>query len=836
MSAYGPSFEHANCRCPLVAVVICFAAGILCDRILACSRFTLLAGAGALLLLWMVGLRAGWTRTGACGALLLTATAGALQHHHFQRVVPENDIGRYLSDERKLVRMRAVLMTQPQVVQGAAKTAGSMRRPRGEYSRCVIRCEGLRIESGEESVSGLMQMVLSGRLDLTCIGPGDELELTGWVTRPAAPDNPGQHDFRRQLQAEGLRGLLRVEHPDLITVLRRDTNVLRRLRNRLRLRCELMLEATISPQTLPLAEAMLLGIRSEIDRDVRTHFVESGTAHLLAISGLHVGILAAFILALSRIIGLRERWSIPCVLLLLAAYVAIAESRPPMIRAYVLVAVWSLSRWLRRPLTAACSLSAAGLIVLCLNPSSLFDVGAQLSFLAVATILWLDSLRRAVRRSRKPERQSDSPLLMPRWRRWFRPVLQRSLEGCLISGAISFISAPLIASTFHVVSLAGVLVNVPLIPLVGAGLCCGFTAMLTGLVSGTAALVPAWLFDISLHLLLWSVELSAAVPGSHWRTVSPPGWWLTGFYLAVAGAMFMTFRRIRPQWLGVILSLWVIFGLTIVTSRPAPKELRCTVLSVGHGLCVLIELPGGRTMVYDAGCLSREDGAAGILQDALFAAGRTTIDLLLISHADADHYNGVPRLLESVPIDALCLSRHFPDAAQPGTLQVCDAAVAHGTTLQWTAAGERLLLDPDVDLRVLHPRADCVYQSDNASSIVLELQYQQQRILLTGDLEGDGLVQLLQQPMRRVDVLLAPHHGSRAASPPDLARWAVPRFVVASCGHRVSLETLQEVFGPATVVFATSRDGAVEFTLRGRTIETRTWARPQKETSEDAFR
>jgi len=806
-----------------VAVVICFAAGILADRTLTFSYLALMTGAGCLLLLWLAGQRTGWPRLAVGSVLLLATAGGALHHHHFQRVVPENDIGRYLSDERRLVQMRVVLMTQPQVVSESSSHLSSLRRPRGEYSRCIIRCEQLSVEGGEEPVSGLMQMVLNGRMNLPRIGPGDELKLTGWVTRLSAPDNPGQHDFRRQLQAEGLRGLIRVEHPDLVTVLRRDTNPLRRLRTWLRHRCETVLDATISPQARPLAKAMLLGIRSEIDRGIRDRFVESGTAHLLAISGLHVGILAAFILTLSRMTGLRERWSIPCVLLLLAAYVAIADSRPPMIRAYVLVAVWSLSRWLRRPLTAACSLSAAALIVLGLNPSSLFDVGAQLSFLAVATILWMDSLRLAIRRPVDSERKPDSPLLIPRWRRWLQPVLRSAGEGCLISGAISFVSAPLIAATFHVVSLIGVLVNVPLIPLVGAGLCCGFTAMLIGLVSTTAALVPAWLFDISLRLLLWSVELSAAVPGGHLRTAAPPDWWLAGFYLGVAGAMLMTFRRIRPQWPRIALLLWIIFGLSIASVRPAVEGLRCTVLSVGHGLCVLIELPGGRTMVYDAGSLSREDGAARALQDALFAAGKTKIDLLLISHADADHYNGVPRLLESVPIGVICLSRHFPDAAQPGTLQVCEAAVSHGTKLQWTAAGDRLLLDPDVELRVLHPHADRVYQSDNASSIVLELQYQQQRILLTGDLEADGLVQLLKQPMQRIDVLLAPHHGSRAASPPDLARWAVPRFVVASCGHRVSLDVLQEVYGPATVLFATSRDGAVEFTLRGRTIETRTW-------------
>ncbi|MCH7688802.1 MAG: MBL fold metallo-hydrolase [Planctomycetes bacterium] len=236
-------------------------------------------------------------------------------------------------------------------------------------------------------------------------------------------------------------------------------------------------------------------------------------------------------------------------------------------------------------------------------------------------------------------------------------------------------------------------------------------------------------------------------------------------------------------------------------------------------MAILIELPNGKTLLYDAGSLQNGTFAGRTVQNALWNRGLSRIDTMVISHADVDHFNGVPQLLKTIPIGSLLVAPQFLDLDQKAVEVVYQTASAENIPFVEIGRENRLLLDRTVIIEVLHPekhspKSDGHADDDNANSVVLLIEYAGRRILLTGDLEEQGLDELLNhQPPRKIDVMLSPHHGSPDSNTTQLARWARPDFVTVSAGKSRRLEALQATYGSDTKLFSTALHGAVTFRI-----------------------
>jgi competence protein ComEC len=805
-------------RYPLFVAAVAIAIGIVIDRYqqLPFAGYAAVVVTG--IMLWGLARREGKPVLAWWAVAIGFCSVGAM-HHHITLLIPERaDLQPLLNDELLLIRLQGEIVDAP-VLFVAPESRWDGERPQDDLTRFEMRCSHILRNGSWQPITGSVQVDVGGQLD--GLAMGDQVEASGWASELPDRRNPGQRDVRPMLRGRGLCGILRVEQPSLISVLQRNDSLRSRVRRFLRSRFETSLREGVDAGTLPVAQAILLGDRSLLRTELRSVFVESGTMHLLAISGLHVGIVALFLYGLSRGLRLPPRIATLVMLAILALYIDAADSRPPMIRAFVLIVIWSVSRLLNRPSFSGNNLSAAALVLLALNPTSLFDVGAQLSFLAVATIMWCVVIgrRRDDQRGVDIAVAPDSPrardALRPPWQRWLFAGLRSLRRPLAISGAIWGVSAPLAAVTFRILAPIGILLNVVLIPLVGVALCFGFLGMLVGVLDLDIGAVPLAAFDSLLRLMMWIAAEAARFEQGHLAIGNIPLWWVCCFYGVVAAAMLGTVWRFRPAWLWSAAVLWLVFGFVLPSSfaKSQSKDLTCTVLSVGHGLSIVIETPDGRIFVYDCGAAGRPQAAALTLQRFLLDRGVTEIDGLLVSHSDADHFNGIEQLAETMAIDRLLLSRHFPDVNQPGTTELIDTADRSGIPIEVIERGDRLRLDPSVSMEILHPTASDQFDSDNAASVVLQIEYAGKRILLTGDLEEDGLRMLMRQPRRDVDVLLAPHHGALAASPPEFVTWAQPRFVVASARRRFDPQALEARYGLDTQVLTTSRSGAVAFQI-----------------------
>lgn len=805
-------------RSPAVPVTIAFALGILSDHLLEPDFRVWLVAAGVLLAGWGVCLNRRFVWASASLLLVAVVIAGGGWHHWRWSIVGADHIVRFAEETPQPVRLTGRLVDQPWIV---PRKEHDLPSSFSEFDRTLstVECHTLVSGNTSQNISGRVRIEVNGHLVQGAVG--DEIEIVGLLARPAGPRNPGAFDYRRYLRSDGLLATVHCGEPEDVRVLHAGTNRLRRLQGRLRARAEQMLQAQLSERTAPVGIALLLGTRTAIPEDLRTAFAESGTMHILAISGSNVGILAGLLWLVTHLAGFGRTASVGLILAGILGYSFVAEAQPPVMRAVLMIVATLAGRPWHREASLVNGLALAALGVLVWNPSHLFDVGAQLSFLAVAALIWAPTWSRRLHEMTSAPADAVLEAGRPVVVRWLRSGLRTLLTVHVTIAAIWLFTLPLTMTRFNLVSPIGFVVNVLLAPLVVAILWCGYALLLTGLLLPAVAAPFALGFDAGLRLMLELIERSASVPGGHLYLSGPSDGWLAVFYLCLS-AVACGYPAGRVRWWGWrLMMVWVVCGLGISlwptsTFGGRPGILRCTFLSVGHGLAVVVELPGGKTLLYDVGQMQDGARARQVVQSALWQRGVRSVDALVISHADIDHFNGVPGLARTVPISSVLVHESFLDFRQQGVEKTCDLLTRQNVPIKLVWAGDRLNLDRSARVTVLQPPAGDRFSTDNANSLVLAIEYAGRRILLTGDLERGGLENMLLQPSLPIDILQAPHHGRFAANPQALANWASPEYVIVSDGRHDDSARLRKVYGPKARVLSTQEYGAITFVIDER--------------------
>ncbi len=321
------------------------------------------------------------------------------------------------------------------------------------------------------------------------------------------------------------------------------------------------------------------------------------------------------------------------------------------------------------------------------------------------------------------------------------------------------------------------------------------------------------------------VETARNWPASHFWVSGPADWWLAGFYGALVCAALAPRWRLSPRWTVGLVAGWSALGLGVSLAGGRDDDtLRCTFLSVGHGTAVVLELPGGETLLYDAGRLGAPDGAARSIAGYLWSRGVSHLDAIVISHADADHYNALPAVLEQFSVGAVYVSPVMFEGRSRSLEALKEAIDDRGVPLGEIWSGDQLRSHADVRMEVLHPPRSGVLGSDNANSIVLAVEFQGRRLLLTGDLESPGLDDLMAEIPYDCDILMAPHHGSAASDPPGFAAWSTPEWTIASGGSSDRLQSVQTAYGArGSRVLHTADCGAVTVEITAGQVSVDGW-------------
>ncbi|MFM7138632.1 MAG: ComEC/Rec2 family competence protein, partial [Planctomycetota bacterium] len=738
-----------------------------------------------------------------------------------------SDLAWELDASPRPVAIRGRVVASPQLLgpaDGLGRAAGI-----GPASEFVLAVTAIRDREPWRPATGRATVIVRG--EPIPLPAGTAIEVFGRGLRPAAPLNPGEFDRTAQARGDRCLSLVRVAAWDGVVPVgppSRWSPVV--ALDRLRAAGAARLRAGIAPTRAPLAEALILGGRGSLPRDVADDFAATGTIHVLSISGLHLSLLAAGLFGVLRASLVPRGWSLAVVAILTGLYAALAGGETPVVRATLMVWVACLAAAASRRGSTLNALAAAAIVIVAWRPAEASSGGAQLSFLSTAVLVGVasllvrppetDPIARLVERSRSP------------WEKAVRRLGRAFLVAFVTGLAVSLATAPLVAARFHVVSPVGLVANVVIAPLVPVAMACGLLCLLTAAVSAPLSAMFAAGCDAALALLEAAVAVAADVPAGHFWVAGPAWWWVVGWYAILLATAVWGRRDLlrRPATWGTLVGGWCGVGLLAAAIGPAvappPSGLRVVMAAVGHGCGILVRAPTGRTLLYDAGRLGAPSAACRSLSAVLWSEGVSRIDTLVISHADADHFNAVPELLARFACGEILVPEALLAASSPAVAELLATAEARGVPVRTARGGDAFAVDPLCRVRVLHPAAGQPRLStqdgdDNATSLVLSVESAGRRLLLTGDLEGPALAAFVASAPGGCDVLVAPHHGSVTSLPADIARATRPSVVLVSGRGGPAWPEVRASYAAAAQaasVLKTGGDGAVAVTLSAHGI------------------
>ncbi len=681
----------------------------------------------------------------------------------------------------------------------------------GRVARVASRPGGLALElhrvravSGDPLPARLRLSAPAGSIRERLLLPGDQLRLRARLRPAEGRVNPGRPDPARRWARAGIGGLGHVVHPELVARLpqREGFRLLASLHG-FRSRAALRLRQRGAGGGL--LAALALGDRGALPAEVREGCRKLGISHLLAVSGLHLALLAVMALRIALPLCARVSRTDPRGAALVAAlgaaavYALLAGFGVPVRRALILLIALAASRSAGRSVHWSAPLAGAALWILGREPQALFDPGAQLSFAACAGLAG----------STRPG-----------------PRGARGVRGMLFSSATALAAtAPVAAGAFGSVAPWGWASNAVAIPwtallLLPVALAAALWAGLAPAGGGVPLDLAAALGSASVAAVVWLSErlplLAATEPA--------PSALLAGV-LAALGTMRL--RSLRGRLLA---SAAIATGLALAPAASDPGPLpRAVFLDVGQGDATVIQGRRG-TLLVDAGrAFPAGDVGRSVVLPALRSLGVTRLDALALSHADLDHRGGAVSVLRAIPVDELWLPGG--GLAEPAFAEAVAAAHERGVSVRERARGATPVWLGDLRVATLWPPARGGPSSRNDRSLVLRVEVDGLRLLLPGDLEADAEAALLQSPgALRAHVLKLAHHGSRTSSTPDFLAAVGPDVAVASAPRfgRFEMphaEVRDRLRRAGSALWWTGRDGAVGVAL-GRRLWVRGWRQP----------
>lgn len=649
-----------------------------------------------------------------------------------------------------------------------------------------------------------------GHLRLSWYDPDIELrphqrwQLTVRLKRPHSLLNPGSFDYAGWLFQNKIRavGYVRPHGQQQLLQVSSPFSTLEGVRYQLG---EAIRHALREQPMTGLLIALAIGDRQDISATQNTVLRATGTLHLLAISGLHIGLVALF--AFSLVHGLGRYWgetiwlwyprpyvAASCALLAALGYALLAGFSIPTQRAFMMVGIAMLAVLSSKQLGISSILALTLGGVLLWDPFAVMNAGFWLSFGAVAAILYGVSGQQL--------KNNSSPLV--RWGYGFWQTQWAVTLGLL----------PILLASFGYVSLVSLPANAIAIPWVSF-------AVIPLTLLGTLVILPfpalgSALLQLAAYLLnaLWtSISALAQLDGALWQPSTPPEWALLTALLGIG--IILLPRGFPGRWLGVIGLLPLFFA-----RFPAPEinTVWFTLLEVGQGLAAVIRTQQ-HTLVYDAGPRLSADFDMGeaVVLPFLRVQNISHIDTLMISHGDNDHSGGAITLLQHSSVGRLLTS--VPQQFKGYQAERCQA----GQSWQWDG----------ITFTVLHPPVPYTAKRENNRSCVLKVQVPQgPAVLLPGDIEKAAERFLLHRHREQLaaDMLIVPHHGSRTSSTDAFITAVNPKIALFSVGYLnrfgfPKTEVVQRYRQRGVVMWQTDQTGAIQFKLSQQGIATPTLAR-----------
>ncbi|MDR9415691.1 MAG: DNA internalization-related competence protein ComEC/Rec2 [Gracilimonas sp.] len=710
-----------------------------------------------------------------------------------------------LSERSKTEQLLAISDWETVKVHGQVHSISYTRSGKERWDLKVDSSVVAGIPSGQDYKARILADEISQKVTL-----GDHISLSGTLIPISEKRNPKAFDYKSYLQSQGITAQVKAETLNGYTPNSRITEWIWWREQALTL-----VEKNFNEETAPIAKALLIGFKQDLDSDSKQAFARSGLSHIMAVSGLHVGfIVAPFWLIIpyfwtkkyGKILGLLS------LVILLYCYAGITGFPSSVLRASVMAAFLTIGKLYNQLNNSVNFMAAAAIVLLIFNPNSLFDIGFQLSFSAVFIILLI-----------LPTIQT----VLPYWlrTRWYG----KPLMVVIISVVVQFGLYPLQVYYFGEISLVSPLANALFVPLLGIVVPLSLTCLIITIIFpllGYYLNYPSLLFLEQMH----SFVTNAATWEWAWASASLGSNLIFLFWIfLVAGIASWYIPALRWKMLmGALATLILIISIHTYDNFQSAK-LRVTFFDVGQGDAALLKTPSGHHILVDVGVWSPgfNSGKSTIIPH-LNANGVEKLDAVILSHPHADHIGGIIDLMEAIPINVIYNSGYEYDSKL--YKKYIETAQRKDIPVKTLKAGDSLAIDPALLMLVYGPEGQIFTSDPNEHSVVVEVIYGATEFLFTGDagIHQEERILSTYGNFLDTDVLKVGHHGSRTSSGSAFLNQATPLFSIISLGktnrfrhpHREAVNRLGQT--DSELLF-TSKEKAVIFASDGEQIERIHW-------------
>lgn len=698
---------------------------------------------------------------------------------NLSKILPENHIGTILQKHEMIV----------QPITGRIVSGITLEEGKARFLLELCEISGHQVQ---------------GKINFSCradsLNPFDLIETVARINRYSSISNPGSFDYREFQESRRIFGsgyaILSVhilenqpQFPHSLIV-----TVQEYLKIQIEKRC---------PEYSGFIRAVLLGDKRDAGV-LKDNLNRAGLSHLLAVSGLHVGVIAFIFFTIFRIIVPHRIFARILTIISLIFYAGICSWSPSVFRASVMISLFLLSKIISRKPQINNSLCAALIVITIIQPQQLFSIGLQLSFMAVVTLVNVVPSLPIIRFRKEDEA----------WEKKLKKYTNFIIRLVETSFTLTLFLLPITAFYFHQINFNGILANIVGIPLFSILI---LPVAILMLLSPIPLLTVFYsdLFQALMYVFQKWVFFSTNL-GLNFNFIAFPAWKILPFYLGLI--LLVIFIKFRKRNFLPIASI-IIFVFLFIGSEEQNK-FKLTCFDVGLGDLALVELPDGRRIMIDSGPGEKSGGfiknsAIPYMQEN----GINHLDWVVITHAHLDHYGGLQYLLENSLVDTLVVTDDFMKRKIWNNFENYNPNLKIINDTISTKWG-------NTKLKFLHPAEDYYSENINNMSIVLKIEQEKYKFLLSGDLEREGEAILVSRDsdMLDADFLKVGHHGSRTASSVEFLQAVTPQVAVISTGLKNRFdfphpEALERLGYLDENLYITGKSGAVVIIINNGALE-----------------
>ena len=647
------------------------------------------------------------------------------------------------------------------------------------------------------------------------IEEGDSILVNGKISIPKGAQNPGGFNFKSYYRSEGIIGYIRNRDLASIKVLSSGVDNYGNIFIRLHRSIQSLLEEHLSKSNASLINALLLGNRSGLSEDSKDLFLKNGVVHLLAVSGLHVGYIIGILFLTGSVIQLNRKVIVYLILVGIVFYTALLGWKTPITRAVIMGSILLLGSLTERRSIPLNSLGVAALLILVIKPYALLEIGFQLSFIAVGSILFFNM-------------RYGEMIPLPNPVNLFKKLLRWVLSYSLLTLYALIGIIPLTLFYFNSFSTGAFLLNIIVIPYVGMLIALSIVAIIFSyLYQPVGAIFFSSLETLTnqlFALLSFSMNnLSKTV------IIGSFPWYLLLLLLGLTVTFgFIATANGRKR---MLIFLLLISNIIIWRSVTKFRGSEVIFMNVGQGDAAFINGYQSKNILIDAGRSDHgvKSGKYSI-GPYLKSKGIDRINYFLLTHADADHAGGAEYIMDTFKIDTLLVGIHSPSSDSFG--KILDIANNKNIAFKKVALGDKIKLGDNSEIQVMYPPNNYIIpanETGNNSSVVIKYKYANSSILFTGDIEV-----LSEETMSNSELLLVsnllkvPHHGSKSSSSILFLGKVSPTDAIISVGGNnpyghPSEDVIDRYKKNNITVHRTDEDDAVIFRSEGETFRLYNW-------------